>query len=113
MFMFLHDRFKEYDIRNENARDTREINRSNEHNGTNFNHKIQLKNNDPKDVDDKYDEEDDALQRFYENYEHDEEEEEKEEDEDEKYKYYLSDDENDENDNDQKNTRCCFGFLPF
>ncbi|SCL90265.1 fam-c protein, partial [Plasmodium chabaudi chabaudi] len=69
---------KEYDVGNESARDTEEISRSNEKNGIKFNHKIQLKNNDPKDVDDKDDEEDEK-EKYGEDDEEDDEEDEEEE----------------------------------
>ncbi|CAD2099667.1 fam-c protein [Plasmodium vinckei lentum] len=95
---------KEYDVGNENVRGAREINRSNEQNGIQFNQKIQLENNDPKDADDKDDDEEDE-------YDEDEEDEydEDEDEEDEEDECSDEEEENDENDNDQKTKRCCFG----
>ncbi|CAD2099611.1 fam-c protein [Plasmodium vinckei lentum] len=70
----------EYDVGNESARDTNEINRSNEQNGMKFNHRNPLKSKCTKDVDADADPE-----------KHYEEE---------------GDEENDESDNDRKNKRC-------
>ncbi|SCL90086.1 fam-c protein [Plasmodium chabaudi adami] len=77
---------KEYDVGNESARDTEEINRSNEKNGIKFNHRNPLKNKYPKDVD-----ADDDPDKYY------EEEEEEEDEHCEEDKHYEEDDDEENN----------------